>query len=209
MKQLPGINRLVELQSLMLKLRQVKRAMPIHSNLDDTENVIEHSYSMAILALYLAPKIDPSLDMGKITAFCLIHDILEVYAGDSPAFNSAWTKEDQAKRELDARKRLKEEWPDFPQLHGYIGEYEDLKSKEACFVSALDVTQANLMIEFSKDMYWKHYGVTPKRFATFVQTRSKKFKSQAVLYDYSMKMFSYFSDHPELLHQENDAAQQD
>ena len=90
------------------------------------------------MALALAPKIDSKLDVGKVSIFALLHDVVEIHAGDT----SVWAPEVQLKskhkREVQALARLHKEFPEFKHLFNFIDEYEKKDSDETRFVYALD-----------------------------------------------------------------------
>lgn len=86
------------------KLKSVLRA----TTLIDTsrqENSAEHSWHLAVMALLLEEHADTPVDIGKVIRLLLVHDIIEIDAGDTPAF--ALTGHDtKADREQVAADRL-------------------------------------------------------------------------------------------------------
>ena len=88
----------------------------------------------------------------------LVHDVVEVYAGDSMAIGR--TDEQQAEkdaREKAAFERLKQEWPDFPAMLEAIESYETLNSPEARFVKALDKITPIIHQIHSKGKTWRKW----------------------------------------------------
>src|SRR5690242_19476962 len=87
---------------LMFPLYQIERdaVPPIEPR--RYENDVEHSWSVAFLACSLAPEIDKTLDLGKIAQFAIVHDLLEVFSGDTSPWHSQAIRESEEKREADA-----------------------------------------------------------------------------------------------------------
>ncbi|MDO5717248.1 MAG: HD domain-containing protein, partial [Tissierellia bacterium] len=102
------------------------------------ENSAEHSWHVATMALILAPELAEDLDLFKVIAMLLIHDIVEIEAGDtfihSKDVMSQKAREEKALENLfnllpeDQGNYLKELWH----------ECENLETKEARFAKALD-----------------------------------------------------------------------
>lgn len=106
---------------------------------DRFENDAEHSYQLAMTAWYLNEADSLGMDTGLILRFALAHDLVEAHAGDTPAFTTDQAERDtKDAREAAAAARLREEFPEFPVLHGTIATYEHRDSREARFVYALD-----------------------------------------------------------------------
>ena len=104
------------------------------------ESVAAHSWRTALLALLLRPEF-PGLDMDKVIAMCLIHDLGEAVTGDIPAFEK--TDEDRA-REGQALDQLVDSAPaeDASLLHALFSEMDALHTPEARLYKALDRIEA-------------------------------------------------------------------
>ena len=162
-QQKPDINRLLEFQRLLLQLQAIQRKVHIPPSLEDTENDAEHSYGTAMVGWYLAQYF-PELDRDKIIRLGLAHDLVEIHAGDTFSYGEQAHLDSKAKRERAAFERLKDEWPDFPEIFEAIQEYEALQSTEAKFVYALDKLLP-AMIDYTNDgRDWQYYGITHKMF---------------------------------------------
>lgn len=95
---------------------------------------------LGIVACAFAQKMRPDLDCGRIAQFALIHDLVEVYSGDTKTIvvdhKSLNRKEI---RERSALRRIKKEFGStYPWIHQTIEEYESLSLPEARFVKTLD-----------------------------------------------------------------------
>lgn len=70
------------------QLKRTPRTGWFQRGVPQAENVAAHTFGMAYTALILAPHIDPAMDMGKLLAMCLLHDLPEAMTSDVPA--PAW-----------------------------------------------------------------------------------------------------------------------
>jgi len=128
------------------------------------ENDIEHCYMLAMLAWYIIETDGLELDVDKVMRYALIHDLVEVHAGDTPVFSSSHTQlQNKAKREEEALQRLKEEYGEFPDLFEWIETYEKRDDKESKFVYALDKLQPMLHIYLDGGRTWREEAVTLSR----------------------------------------------
>lgn len=121
--------------------RLVRRNFLVRGREDD-ENDAEHSYQMAVCAWFVNEHYKLGFDTNKLLRYGLIHDIVEVYAGDTPAFgggSNARTPEEKHRLEMEAFARIKTEWEDnFPEMVALIEAYEAKNDRESLFIYALD-----------------------------------------------------------------------
>jgi len=121
------------------KLKQVFRTTV--TGPDRRESTAEHSWSATMIALILMEEIKnefPQIDECKILKLTLIHDIVEIYAGDVMAFDTL-ARKDKEKIETQALKQLMAIAPDFgQQLHDLWYEFEERQSLEARIAKAAD-----------------------------------------------------------------------
>lgn len=101
------------------------------------ESVAEHTFGMAMMAWLLADEFFPELNREKVLKLSLIHDIAEVYAGDTTPYDGL-TPEEKNARELEALKKI---FSGLPNGDSYISlweEFENGSSAEAKFVKQID-----------------------------------------------------------------------
>jgi putative hydrolases of HD superfamily len=158
----PDIHRLLELQKLLISFGNIERRVFIPPAAELAESNVEHSFSLAMLAWFLAPHF-PNLDANKIVYMCLAHDLLEVFCGDSFSFDEQAIK-DQVEREAAAIVRLKHDWQDFPAMLKAIEEYEERQTDESKFVTALDRLHPILMDYLCEGRSWHKLGITFEKF---------------------------------------------
>ena len=122
-----------QLIDIIGKFKDLKRTGWINHHVKNPESDADHSFSVALLALLLAPK---SLNMEKCLKLALVHDLAEVYAGDYTP-NDSIAPETKADLEYKAVERIAKEIEQ-GDLIELFAEYEAKKTKEAIFINALD-----------------------------------------------------------------------
>ncbi len=153
-------NKLTSFISILNRFRLVRRTLLVNGE-DRDENDVEHSYFLAMIAWYLVDSKKFKLDISKVITYALIHDLVEVYAGDVYFYGqSRKDKENKKQREHKAMLRLAKELKEFPDLHRAIRQYENQKDKESRFIYALDKLQPVLNIYLDNGRSWKRDGIT-------------------------------------------------
>jgi 5'-deoxynucleotidase YfbR-like HD superfamily hydrolase len=127
------------MSDLLIPMATVFRTTKVQPSLDRFENDAEHSFLLATLGCAIARHIDPKLDLGKISQYALVHDMVEAYAGDTTIWASADKHASKAKREEEALHVIERSFGDqFPWMQETIKAYERFNEPESCFVYALD-----------------------------------------------------------------------
>ena len=158
----PYLKRILDLQSEIIKLAEIERLIyfPDGTKKDRKENDVEHSYSLAMTAWYLSQYF-PELDTSKLIQFALIHDFVEIHAGDVMAIGRT-EEEEKRKNEKEklALEKLKNDWSDFNDLTNSIEIYESKDSDEAKFIYALDKIMPVLLNLLSQGKTWKIHNMS-------------------------------------------------
>jgi putative hydrolase of HD superfamily len=131
---------IVQLGRLSLMFGRVNR-ITYHEDGVTPESDTDHSVMLGLVACAFADAHVPDLDVGLVAQFALVHDLVEVYAGDTPTLRalSAVETADKQRREHDAYLRIFDEFaPLLPWLPARIAEYERRCTPQARFVKALD-----------------------------------------------------------------------
>jgi putative hydrolase of HD superfamily len=126
------------------------------------ENTAEHSWHLGIAALVLAPFATEPVDVGKSVAMALVHDIVEIDAGDTFAYDEAEGAATKQAREEAAADRLFGLLPIDTGRHfrDLWDEYERGDTPEARFVMAVD-RLAPMMLNLAEGAStWREYGIT-------------------------------------------------
>ena len=155
----PSIDRLIELQKFLNNFHAIERVIHLSKDSERRENDTEHSYTLAMLTWYLAQYF-PELDTNTCIRMALVHDLVEIYAGDTFTFGDKAMLASKAERELRALEKIEKEWPDFKELTKDIREYEALNTPESCFVYALDKLVPVIVIYLGGGKTWHDYSIT-------------------------------------------------
>ncbi|MEK7662393.1 MAG: HD domain-containing protein [Patescibacteria group bacterium] len=154
------LDKLIKFSKLLNDFRKVERALRVHGE-DRRENDVEHSYQLAMLAWFLAVETSADLDINLVIKYAMVHDLVEVYAGDTYAYTTDKSeRESKEKREKDAAVRLRKEFPEFEELHSLILRYNERGDNESRFVYALDKVHATLNIYTDGGRTWREKGIT-------------------------------------------------
>lgn len=128
------------------------------------ENDAEHAWHMAIMAYLLKEYSNEPVDIGKVMFMCLIHDIVEIDAGDTYAYDAENLKTQKA-REDAAKERifsiLPEEQKD--ELIKLFDEFEEFKTAESKFAHAMDNLQPLILNNSNGGGDWREHGVTAEQ----------------------------------------------
>lgn len=124
------------------------------------ENDAEHSWHMAVMAMILSEYSNEEIDVLRTMSMILVHDLVEIYAGDTYAYDTAGN-EDKLERELAAADKLFSLLPDDQRdkMRGLWDEFEAGKTAEAKFASTLDKIQPLMLNNASGGLSWKEHGV--------------------------------------------------
>ena len=103
------------------------------------ENDSEHAWHMAIMAYLFKEYSNEPVDISKVMLMCLIHDIVEIDAGDTYAYDDAGLKTQKA-REDAAKERIFSLLPDEQkeELVKLFDEFEEYETPESKFAHAMD-----------------------------------------------------------------------
>ncbi len=130
---------LTVLDELFIPMTQINRTIKLPFDLERWENDAEHSYFLATLGCALGRELDSELDLGKVSQYALVHDLVEVHAGDTTVWASPAYLESKPAREAEALERIRKRFGGvFPWVTETITAYERLNESESCFVYALD-----------------------------------------------------------------------
>ena len=154
-----NLQKIFEFTGLLNKFRNITRTV-LANGTDREENDMEHSYMLAMQADYIISLENLSLNREKVMTYCLVHDFVEVYAGDTP-FHSTDKEYINSKksRETDSLKQITKEFPEHKNLLKTIHNYESRLDLESRFVYALDKIQPIINIYLDNGRSWKRNGV--------------------------------------------------
>ena len=129
-------------------------------NSDRRENDAEHSWHLAVMAIVLAEHSDKPIDLLKVLKMVLIHDIVEIDAGDT-FFYSSTENHDNREEELVAAKRIFGILPNkqAEELIAIWNEFEDAETDEAKFAKSLDRFEPLLQDAVNDGGSWAEFDV--------------------------------------------------
>jgi putative hydrolases of HD superfamily len=126
------------------------------------ENSAEHSWHLAVLALALAEHAPPGTDIGRVVAMLLLHDLVEIDAGDLFLYADEAQQARQQAAERAAAERIYALLPadQAVSLRGLWEEFEQRVTPEARFARALDRLQPMLENSRAGGGTWREHGIT-------------------------------------------------
>ncbi len=150
------------------------------------ENDAEHAWHMAVMAYVLRDYANEPVDVGKLLIMCLIHDIVEIEAGDTYAYDEAG-KKSQAEREAAARDKLFGMLPEdqAAELAALFDEFDEGKSPEARFANAMDNLQPLILNHSNGGKDWIDHQVT---YDQVFQRQSRTEAGSKLLFDYTQQV---------------------
>lgn len=142
------------------KLKEIFRQSIVSSGARN-ENDAEHSWHIALMAILLSEHANEQVDLLKVVKMLLIHDIVEIDAGDTYNYDEEALL-DKRQREEAAAERLFGLLPDdqrdeFMELWE---EFEEKKTPEARYAAALDRLQPMLLNYMTQGKSWIDHGIT-------------------------------------------------
>lgn len=146
---------LVEIDKLKAVIRQT-----FLTSVDRKENSAEHSWHLALLAVVLEEYADESIDLLRVIKMVLVHDLIEIGAGDTFVYDQAACLE-QAKRESKASEELFDLLPadQRDELKDIWFEFNSSSNPESRFAQALDRLMPFLHNYFGGGRTWQANGV--------------------------------------------------
>lgn len=141
------------------KEKQIKR-QTYKSDGITKENDAEHSWHLAVMAILLSEYSNKEIDVLKTVTMLLIHDMVEIYAGDTYAYDEEG-KKTQRQREIKAADKIFGLLPSDQQnkLRGLWDEFEEGTTPEAQFAHAMDHVQPCMLNALTGGKMWAEKGV--------------------------------------------------
>ncbi|ANA82341.1 HD domain-containing protein [Paenibacillus glucanolyticus] len=177
------INFLIEID----KLKNIERKTKIISG-SRLENDAEHSWHLAMMAIILHKQANHEIDLFKVIKMLLVHDLVEIDAGDTFAYD---TKGQVAKydREILAAKRLFGLLPEEQgnELMELWIEFENKETNEAKFASSLDRLQPLIHNYLNQGDTWRKYKITSEQ---VINRNSEISKGSESLWEYAKQIIN-------------------
>ena len=128
------------------------------------ENDAEHAWHMAIMAYLLREYSNEPVDITRVMLMCLIHDVVEIDAGDTYAYDEEGKKTQKAREEA-AKERIYSLLPEDQkeELAAIFDEFEESKTPESNFAHAMDNLQPLMLNNSNDGGDWREHGVSAKQ----------------------------------------------
>lgn len=141
------------------KLKNIFRQSLI-SDKSRNENDAEHSWHMAMYATILEEYAPKGTDILKVIKMALVHDIIEIYAGDTFLYDEEMTKSKE-KREKEAAEKIYSILPDkqCKEIKALWEEFEQKQTNEAIFCATIDRIQPIILNYLTEGGTWKKHNV--------------------------------------------------
>lgn len=151
------------------------------------ENDAEHAWHMAVMALLLSEYSNEEIDVFRTIRLLLIHDLVEIYAGDTFAYDET-AKQSQQERERQAADQL---FGILPEDQGQMmrelwEEFEAEESREAKFARTMDNIQPMMLNDASEGKSWQEHGVC---LSQILCRNQRTAEGSEILWNYAKKQF--------------------
>ncbi len=164
------------------KEKQVQR-QTLLADASRRENDAEHAWHAAVMALVLSDYSNTEIDVLKTVSMLLVHDLVEIYAGDTPAYDEE-AKKTQKLRETAAADKLFGMLPenDNHRLRTLWDEFEQADTPESLFAHAMDNIQPAMLNDAAGGLNWREWGT---RLTQLLNRNSNTADGSQVLWDYT------------------------
>ncbi len=164
------MERLEKQLKLLIELDQLKnvlRRTRVKSAEGRLENSGEHSWHVALMAVLMEEHANAPVDICRVMKMLLIHDVVEIDAGDTFVYDTAASKE-QAEKEIKAAERLFGMLPreQGKELLALWHEFEAAQTDDAKYAKALDRLIPMLLNYHNDGQSWQEHGVTREQALT-------------------------------------------
>ncbi|BAI62128.1 putative metal-dependent phosphohydrolase [Methanocella paludicola SANAE] len=153
-----------------------------------SENDVEHSWHIAMMAVLLSEYADERVDLSRVVKMLLIHDIVEIDAGDVFVYDAEANKGKEG-REKKAADRLFNILPpdQAAEMRALWDEYEERRTPEAKFAMAMDRLQPMLQNYFTQGKSWRAHGVTARQ---VLSVNARIQEGSEALWEYAQRIVS-------------------
>ena len=151
------------------------------------ENDAEHEWHMAVMALLLSEYSNEDVDNLKVVSILLIHDLVEIYAGDTFAYDEDG-KKSQRERELAAADKLFSQLPEdlCQKFRSLWDEFEAWETPESKFAHTLDNFQPMMLQSATHGKAWREGG---RRLSEVLKRNEKSAEGSQALWEFAKEHF--------------------
>jgi len=161
------MNRLIRQIDFIVEIDKLKQVLRQSAVISDRrrENDAEHSWHLAVMAMLLSEYVkEDNIDLLKVIKMVLVHDLVEIDAGDTFAYDEAG-HDDKEARELKAAERIFNLLPSdqTEEIWSLWQEFEEKQTPEARYAASLDRLQPLLLNYHTEGHTWKKPGVNSEK----------------------------------------------
>lgn len=166
------------------KMKSIIRATNLIGK-EEREDDAQHSWHISVMAMILSEYADEDIDTYKVIKMLLIHDLVELFAGDTFCYDVEANK-DKEERELAAADKIygmldKDKGE---ELRGLWDEFEEMETPEALFAASMDRLQPVLNNYYNNGGTWRKFKVS----------KSDIYKRVGPIKDSSKKLWDFTKD---------------
>jgi len=180
---------------------RIDRVTPLRFQLSRKENDAEHSWSLALFACALAPHIDKRLDVGLVAQYAVVHDLMEIHAGDTSNHAPAAEKATKDTREAAALRKMESELTAFPWIVDTLKTYEAQTDQESAFVRSVDKILVLLFDLVDEGKLYKDKKLTSEIWQSNMATHREKARKHAGVFAYYEQIWDTLVANPEFFYQ--------
>ena len=124
------------------------------------ENDAEHSWHIAVMALLFSDYVKEKPDLGRVVKMLVVHDLVEIYAGDTFAFDVEANKSKE-ENEIAAADKLFSQLPEEQgkEIRSLWEEFDEMKTPDSIYANCMDRVQPFLHNTLTKGATWVEGGV--------------------------------------------------
>lgn len=125
------------------------------------ENDAEHSWHIAVMALLFSDYVKEKPDLGRVVKMLVVHDLVEIYAGDTFAFDVEANKSKE-ENEIAAADKLFSQLPEEQgkEIRSLWEEFDEMKTPDSIYANCMDRVQPFLHNTLTTGATWVEGGVT-------------------------------------------------
>ena len=168
------------------KEKKIERQTPL-TDKSRKENDAEHAWHASVMCLLLAEYSNVEIDKLRTVSMLLIHDLIEIYAGDTYAYDEEG-KQTQRQRELEAADKLFGMLPEDLNIYirGLWDEFEAKETPEAKFAAVMDRIQPVVLNSASDGISWLEHNV---KVSQILERNKITPEGSEILWDYAREKF--------------------
>ena len=185
------MSRLEQQIQFIVEIDKLKNVIRRTNLVDDSrlENSVEHSWHAALMAFLLVEYAsDPNLNPAHVAKMILVHDLVEIDAGDTFCYDQA-AGLDQREREIKAAERIFNILPpdQAREIRALWDEFEAGQTAEAKFAATLDRLQPVLLNYHSGGGSWRKHSITH---AQVLKRNSRIAEGSPALWEYALGLIN-------------------